>query len=206
MADETTTSGTAQDTGTAPNGSQSPDVGQSAPPAASDLEKEIQRLRSEQGRQMAELRRQAQQAQQQAQQAELRAQQAQMAGMDDFQKAQYRAEMAEREVVNLRQQMENQMLAQQRFERISALSQRTGVPFEHLNRAETPDDLALLVADWNAKLLDERVKQKTEEATTKAKANKVDLGGGRPHESDSDEARFKKAKGNPVELARLLIR
>ena len=41
----------------------------------------------------------------------------------------------------------------------------------------------------------------------RAKANKVDLAGGKPHESDSsDEAKFKKAKGNPLELAKLLIR
>ncbi len=205
MADETTTTGTAQDTGTAPNGSQSPDS--QAAPQATDLEKEIQRLRSEQGRQMAELKRQAAFAQQQAQQAELRAQQAAMANMDDFQKAQYRAEMAERENMTLRQQIESNMLAQQRFERISALSIKTGVPLEHLNQAETPDDLALLVAEWKEKQIDEQVKARTDKAAERAKANKVDLGGGKPHESDSsDEAKFKKAKGNPLELAKLLIR
>ncbi len=205
MADETTTTGTAQDTGTAPNGSQSPDS--QAAPQATDLEKEFQRLRSEQGRQMAELKRQAAFAQQQAQQAELRAQQAAMANMDDFQKAQYRAEMAERENMTLRQQIESNMLAQQRFERISALSIKTGVPLEHLNQAETPDDLALLVAEWKEKQIDEQVKARTDKAAERAKANKVDLGGGKPHESDSsDEAKFKKAKGNPLELAKLLIR
>ena len=205
MADETTTTGTASETSTAPNGSQSPDS--QAAPQATDLEKEIQRLRSEQGRQMAELKRQAAFAQQQAQQAELRAQQAAMANMDDFQKAQYRAEMAERENMTLRQQIESNMLAQQRFERISALSIKTGVPLEHLNQAETPDDLAVLVADWKEKQIDEQVKQRTDKAAERAKANKVDLGGGKPHESDSsDEAKFKKAKGNPLELAKLLIR
>ena len=206
MADETTTTGTAQDTGTAPNGSQSPADSQAAP-QATDLEKEIQRLRSEQGRQMAELKRQAAFAQQQAQQAELRAQQAAMANMDDFQKAQYRAEVAERDNMALRQQIESNMLAQQRFERISALSIKTGVPLEHLNQAETPDDLALLVAEWKEKQIDEQVKARTDKAAERAKANKVDLGGGKPHESDSsDEAKFKKAKGNPLELAKLLIR
>ncbi len=205
MADETTTTGTASETSTALNGSQSPDS--QAAPQATDLEKEIQRLRSEQGRQMAELKRQAAFAQQQAQQAELRAQQAAMANMDDFQKAQYRAEMAEREVMTLRQQIESNMLAQQRFERISALSIKTGVPLEHLNQAETPDDLALLVADWKEKQIDEQVKARTDKAAERAKANRVDLGGGKPHESDaSDEAKFKKAKGNPLELAKLLIR
>lgn len=205
MADETTTTGTASETSTALNGSQSPDS--QAAPQATDLEKEIQRLRSEQGRQMAELKRQAAFAQQQAQQAELRAQQAAMANMDDFQKAQYRAEMAERENMTLRQQIESNMLAQQRFERISALSIKTGVPLEHLNQAETPDDLAVLVADWKEKQIDEQVKARTDKAAERAKANKVDLGGGKPHESDSsDEAKFKKAKGNPLELAKLLIR
>lgn len=205
MADETTTTGTASETSTALNGSQSPDS--QAAPQATDLEKEIQRLRSEQGRQMAELKRQAAFAQQQAQQAELRAQQAAMANMDDFQKAQYRAEMAERENMTLRQQIESNMLAQQRFERISALSIKTGVPLEHLNQAETPDDLAVLVADWKEKQIDEQVKQRTDKAAERAKANRVDLGGGKPHESDSsDEAKFKKAKGNPLELAKLLIR
>jgi hypothetical protein len=205
MADETTTTGTASETSTALNGSQSPDS--QAAPQATDLEKEIQRLRSEQGRQMAELKRQAAFAQQQAQQAELRAQQAAMANMDDFQKAQYRAEMAEREVMTLRQQIESNMLAQQRFERISALSLKTGVPLEHLNQAETPDDLAVLVADWKERQIDEQVKARTDKAAERAKANKVDLGGGKPHEPDSsDEAKFKKAKGNPLELAKLLIR
>ena len=193
MADETTTTGTASETSTAPNGSQSPDS--QAAPQATDLEKEIQRLRSEQGRQMAELKRQAAFAQQQAQQAELRAQQAAMANMDDFQKAQYRAEMAERENMTLRQQIESNMLAQQRVERISALSIKTGVPLEHLNQAETPDDLAVLVADWKEKQIDEQVKARTDKAAERAKANRVDLGGGKPHESDSsDEAKFKKAK------------
>ena len=205
MADETTTTGTASETSTAPNGSQSPDS--QAAPQATDLEKEIQRLRSEQGRQMAELKRQAAFAQQQAQQAELRAQQAAMANMDDFQKAQYRAEMAEREVMTLRQQIESNLLAQQRFERISALSIKTGVPLEHLNQAETPDDLAVLVADWKERQIDEQVKARTDKAAERAKANKVDLGGGRPHESEkSDDALFKEAKGDPLKLAKLLIR
>lgn len=205
MADETTTTGTASETSTALNGSQSPDS--QAAPQATDLEKEIQRLRSEQGRQMAELKRQAAFAQQQAQQAELRAQQAAMANMDDFQKAQYRAEMAEREVMTLRQQIESNMLAQQRFERISALSLKTGVPLEHLNQAETPDDLAVLVADWKERQIDEQVKARTDKAAERAKANKVDLGGGKPHESEkSDDALFREAKGDPLKLAKLLIR
>lgn len=206
MADETTTTGTAQDTGTAPSGSQSPADPQAAP-QATDLEKELQRLRSEQGRQMAELRRQTAFAQQQAQLAEQRAEQAQLAGMDDFQKLQFRAEKAERDAMTLRQQIESNMLAQQRFERISALSIKTGVPLEHLNQAETPDDLAVLVAEWKERQIDEQVKARTDKANERAKANKVDLGGGKPHESDSsDEAKLKKAKGNPLELAKLLIR
>lgn len=205
MADETTTTGTASEMSTALNGSQSPDS--QAAPQATDLEKELQKLRSEQGRQMAELRRQAAFAQQQAQQAELRAQQAAMANMDDFQKAQYRAEMAEREVMTLRQQIESNMLAQQRFERISALSIKTGVPLEHLNQAETPDDLAVLVADWKERQIDEQVKARTDKAAERAKANKVDLGGGKPHESEkSDDALFREAKGDPLKLAKLLIR
>jgi len=103
--------------------------------------------------------------------------------------------------------VENNLLAQQRYERISELSRRTGVPLEQLNKAETPDDLAFLVAEYKDQRLAGQVKEETDKAKEKAKANKVDLGGGKPHESDStEEALFKKAKGDPIALARLLIR
>lgn len=152
-------------------------------------------------RQMAQLR-------QQATALEARSNQAVMANMDDFQKAQYERDQYAARAQDLQQQLENQLLIQQRFERISTLSQRTGVPIEELNKAETPDDLAFLVAEYKEKRLASQVEEETKKAREKAKANKVDVGGGGPRtESDNSlEAQFKAARGDPQKLARLLIR
>lgn len=151
-------------------------------------------------RQMAQLRQQAAQAQAQVNQVVT-------ANMDDFQRAQYERDQAVAEVNRLRGEVENNLLLQQRFERISALSLKTGVPIEELNKAETPDDLAFLVADYKEKTLAEQVRERTAKAKAKDEANKVDVGGGGTKANPNDmDSRYKAAKGDPVALARLLVR
>lgn len=213
MADETTTTGTAQTTGTALDGQQSANnadatTAQVSAEAArlAELEKQLQQIRSQQGREAAALKAQAAEAQRRAQEAENRAHQVAMSNMDELQQAKYLADLNGRRVAELQAQLESQQLMQARYERISALSQKTSVPFEVLNQAETPDDLAELVANYKAQQEQQRIEEATNKRIAKKEANAVDLGGGgKKREASSIDEKFKAAiaSGDVRQIARL---
>ena len=145
--------------------------------------------------------------QQQAQAARAQVDQVAMANMDDFQKAQYAAQQAQARVQELQQELERRDLMQAKFERIQTVSRETGVPLEILNQAETPDDLAVIVAKHLKTNRQQQAQEETQREAEKAKANKVDLGSGKAQGGDArynaalDEA-FK--KGDSLAYVRLL--
>lgn len=212
MADETTTTSTAQDTGTALDGQTSATnanattAQQSPTDKLVELEKELQRMKSQQGREAAELRRQAQEAQQRAQMIEAQMHQAVTSNMDELQQAKYWAEFNGRKAQELQAKLESAELERIKFQRVTALSQKTGVPVEVLYEAPTPDDLAEIVANYKAQQAEQRIDQEVKTRTAKKEANSVDLGGGgKKRDPSSIDERIKaaRASGSVLELAKL---
>lgn len=216
MADETTTTGTTQATGIALDGQPSANNADATTAQESaeakrlaELEKQLQQIRSQQGREAAALKAQAADAQRRAQEAENRAHQVAMANMDELQQAKYLADLNGRRVQELQAQLETQQLAQVRFERITAMSQETGVPFEELNKAQEPEDMVRIVSNYYKQQADGRIDQEVTKRTAKKEANSVDLGGGGGKRSPSGiEEKFKAAlaTGDVREIAKLRYR
>lgn len=199
MADETTQNGTAQETGTAQDGQSSTPAASTPDPRIAELERQLQQFKSQQGREAAELRRQLQAAQAQTRQYAT-------AGMDDSQRIVFERDEAIRFANETNQRLEAMQLQQARLERISELSRKTGVPFEELDKAQSPDDLAMLVHEWNAKQSETKITQQVEKRTEKREANAVDLGGGGAKRGTSGiEEKFKAAiaSGDVREVAKL---
>lgn len=206
MADETTDTGTAQETGTALEGQESTPNTEGADtaktPAAKpiDFEKELQRVRTEAGRRAAEAERKA---------AELAAQvrNLQMRDMTDVEKLQFERDEAIRYANAAHAEVEAERDLRARVERLSELSRRTNVPFEELNKAQTPDEMALVVHEWNQKLSAKQVDEAVEKSVERKSANKVVVSGGSPsttttrHEKALQDAQ---QAGDAVAYIRLL--
>ncbi len=215
MADETGQLGTTQNNGIAQGSqSQSATTADATPAQVSqeatrlaELEKELQRMKSQQGREAAEAKRQAQEAQRRAAEAERRAHEAAMSNMDDYQKALYREQQKDVQIAQMAAELERRDLLQAKFERVSQTSQETGVPVDVLMGAETPEDMAILVGRYYKGNSNKQQQDEAKAAADKAAANKVDLGGGKPNSSTTRYEQAledaMKAK-NPVEYIRLL--
>lgn len=203
MADETTTTSTAQENlGTASAGqTQPPTNAGTTPDKATALEKEVQRLRSEMGRQLAEERRQRTAAEQAAINAT-------MSTMDETQRALYRAELAERRAQAAEAREADNSALTQRFQRISDLSQKTGVPLEELDQAQSPDDMAVIVSNYLSKKQSSAVEARAEVLAKETRDNAVDLGGGggkRKSSTMDDQIKAARASGDVRELAKLMF-
>lgn len=145
--------------------------------------------------------------QRQASAAEQRAHTQAMAGMDEFERTKYERDLAVNRANELASALEQRDLMQDRYNRISALSQETGVPIATLNEAQTPDDLAMLVARYTKENLSKTITERVEEEKQRSKANAVDLGGGKASTTESrHEAALREAykNGDSVAYIRLL--
>lgn len=128
----------------------------------------------------AQMTRQVQAAQAAAAEAQRRAEETAMAQMDDYEKAVYRAQRAEAEIQQYRQNFEQQQLLMTRQQRITETSQRYGVPVERLKDAQTPQEMWEAVAE-HLKGEATRASVVREQAIRQREAgNDVDLGGGAP--------------------------
>lgn len=117
---------------------------------------------------------QAQIAQMQQQLAE-----AQMAGMDDLEKAQFRAQQLEAQLQQRLAYDEYNSLLQQRWMKLNEIATETGVPLESLKDAQTPDEAYKAAL---AHLKSERdtyaTKRAAEIKELQEHSTKVDLGSG----------------------------
>ena len=193
MADEmTTNTGTALETGTAP-----PEGGQVQPPAPTpeatpapvpqqqtviDVEKELQRIRSQSGREIAEAARRAQAAEQRAAEIERQFQEMRIRSAEDPDRERLAVErdQAMRYAQDAQKRLEEQELIRVRWERINATAQRTGVPFDVLSQAESPEDMAAIVAQHYQSQTEAQAKAQADKIVRRSEANAVDLGGGNP--------------------------
>lgn len=122
------------DAGGASGAGETPTTGQTPeqPPKVNLFEHpDFQRYQAAQERQQAMLRQQLDQQNQ-------RLRELQMAGMDDFQRAQYVAQEANQRAETLQQQLEYQQAMQYREQELGRIAQTIGAPVEALQAAESP--------------------------------------------------------------------
>jgi DNA repair exonuclease SbcCD ATPase subunit len=101
-------------------------------------------------------------------------QQAAMSGMDDLERATFLLQEKDRELAELRQAMERQVVAQQRWQDITELSTLTGAPTNVLDKARSYEEAVKVAIQY---MRDHGATAK-EIREAKTEANKVDLGGG----------------------------
>jgi hypothetical protein len=208
MADETNITGTAQlDPATAQDGQvQPPAQAAVAAPAstaqtkpAPDVEKELQKLRSEQGRIAAQARRAEEAA------AQLRQQNRtlQMRDMSDVERLQFERDEAYQFANATQQQLADQERERARQEDLQRIASLTGAPLESLQDAQSPHD-AWERAVNHLKATTPAAQAQQQERT---EANAVYLGGGAPSTPNSrheQALRQAVADGDPIAYVRLL--
>lgn len=119
-----------------------------------------------------------QQYQMQAAQAAQELERRRLEGMDDLEKAQYRADQYEAQVRQYQQQMEYNQLLMQRNADIDAISAETGAPRELLDTAENFADAWRIATRHLKEQADKVVNTRAAELVERIEANAVDIGGG----------------------------
>ena len=180
MALENEANGTAQlDPGTAQNAqNQPPNQAETAPAStartnpAPDVEKELQRLRSEQGRIAAAARRAEEAANQLRQQNRT----LQMRDMSDVERLQFERDEAYQYAQSLEQQSAERAREQARQEDLQRIANETGAPLDLLQDAESPQDA------WTRaiKHLKSTTPAAREAEAERSEANRPYLGSGAP--------------------------
>lgn len=208
MVDETTATGTAStDTSTAPNGQAQPPAPQGQTPAV-DLEKELQKIRSAAGREAAAARAAAQQAAAEAAALRQQLRSIQVGGMDELEKAKFERDEAWQAAQALQAQLQTTQTLSQKERDIAELQQEYGVPRSELEEATDYADAVRRARAWEKAQRDALIEAEIAKRTRKAEANAVDIGGGKPHNSDDFGEKLKEARktGSAYELARLLTK
>ena len=170
-------------TGQTPEGQQPPKVNLFEHP-------DFQRYQAAQERQQAMLRQQVEQQNQ-------RLRELQMAGMDDFQRAQYEAQEANQRAAGLQQQLEYQQAMQYRAQELGRIAQTTGAPVEALEQAESPAHAWEIAVNYNRQ-------QGARNQARASEANKPYL----PQQGGSNTDPFEEARRNrdPVAWIRAVRR
>lgn len=188
MADESSTIATASQASTAqgaettqPPGTetQQPQAAQGRTPAP-DLEKELQKLRSQMGREVAEAKRRAEAAERQAQAIAQRDREQRLNGMDDLERAQFERQEAINYAESVRQQSLAAQQAAQRERDIAELCAEYGAPREIFDEATDYADAIKRARAYEKAQRAAQVEEEVEKRTRKVEANLPDLGGGKP--------------------------
>lgn len=211
MADEQPTIATAQN-GTA-QGEQRPPATEKQQPqgaqtnTALDLEKELQKIRSQAGREAAEAKRAAEQARQEAAALRQQMRAIQTRDMDEVELPKFERDEARQYAASLEQQLQQMQQQIQRERDIAQIASKTGAPREIIESAEDYADAWSRAADWLRENATTAAERKQAERAEKQAANAVDVGGGKPHNEADWDTRLSKARksGSAVELARLLV-
>jgi len=183
MADETTTNATALETGTAQGEQTQPPAGASNTPASpqtADLEKELQRVRSQMGREVAEAKRRAEAAERQAQAIAQRDREARLSQMDDVERAKFEGDEVKQYAQYLESQLRDAQNARERDAALTEISEEYGVPRDALNEATDYASAVKLARDYEKKNREKIIEEAVEKRTRKVEANAPDIGGGKP--------------------------
>lgn len=214
MADENARAATASDMSTAqPGQAQPPAQGSSTPQApqdktpAVDLEKELQRIKSQMGREAAEARRRAEAAERQAAEATRQIREKRLSEMDELERARFERDEAFQSASYLQQQVQQQAQNAQRERDVTELMADYGAPREIFDDATDYADAVRKARAYEKAQRDAEIEERVQKRLAKAEANAPDLGGGKPHDHDSFSAKLKEAKVevSAVKLAKLLV-
>lgn len=188
MADETTTTATASDVSTAQGGQTQPpaqpgsqaQAPQATNPPAVDIEKELQRIKSQMGREAAEARRAAQAAQDRAAAAERQIREQRLAGMDDLERSKFERDEAYAYARSVEQQAQVGQQNIQRERDIADLMAEYGAPREVFDEATDYTDAIKRARAYEKRNREKQIEETVTKRLQKAEANSVDLGGGAP--------------------------
>lgn len=212
MADENGILATAQN-GTAQGDSQRPPATEMQQPqgaqnTALDLEKELQRIRSQAGREAAEAKRAAQQAQADAAALRQQLRAIQTKDMDEMELSKFQRDETAEYARSLEMQLQQMQQQVQRERDIVTIISKTGAPREIIESAADYADAWSKAAEWLKENATTSAERKQAERAEKQAANAVDTGGGKPHNSADWNTRFSEARksGSALELARLLVK
>ena len=185
MADEqgtiaTAQNGTAQGDTTQPlaTDTQQPQEAQQKP--ALDLEKELQRNKSQMGREAAEAKRAAQAAHERAAAAERQIRDARLANMDDLERSKFERDEAFQYAESVRRQAAADAQNLQRERDIADLMQEYGAPREAFDDATDYADAVRKGRAYEKAQREAQIEEAVAKRLQKAEANAPDLGGGRP--------------------------
>ena len=214
MADENARTATASETSTAQPGQAQPPAQPSNPASttqdktpALDMEKELQRIKSQMGREAAAARRAAEEAQARAAAAERQIREQRLSGMDELERAKYERDEAFQNAGYLQQQIQQQAQNAQRERDVAELMADYGAPRETFDDATDYADAVRKARAYEKAQREAQIEERVQKRLAKAEANAPDLGGGKPHDHDSFNAKLKEAKGkvSSFELAKLYV-
>lgn len=181
---------------TAPPTERQPDQPAEKPKINLDELEEFRSYKSSQDKRIAQLERQyRQQVEQERTRREAYERQLEeksLAGMDDYQKLQYRLGKVEQEKNALLQQRQQDEIDRAKFLTLQAISKQTGVPIEQIMDADDPTQAWAIGAEYMRQSLTGG--QQAAAKQDKRERNAVDLGGGRTAAPADDlQARYDRA-------------
>lgn len=147
---------------------------------------EWRRAQSAYDKRIAALEGQLNQVQSREYEAQRRADEAAMAGMDDYERAEYRAKRLEAENNMLRQGFTRMQAEQAMKDGLAAIAKKHGVPVDKLN-PESPAAAEASALEYKLAQLEKKAKD-AEPTPAQQPRNSVDLGGGTPR---GKEARYR---------------
>lgn len=107
---------------------------------------------------------------------------ARMASMDDYERESYGRQRAEAELQRLQNELaERERMSQYEMARQSKLSElaaKTAIPLDTLAKAQTPLELAEIIADYHRQKVETLANTRAAELKARQEANKPDIGGG----------------------------
>jgi hypothetical protein len=184
-----------------------------------DSNEDFRKWKSEYDRKLANAERAANQERQRYQQMiadqESRLRERELAGMDDYQRANYERDEALRMANHAAAQLRDMQTQMARTQALTVIANKAKIPVSALEEASSEGHAWQLAWDYAQQQQEERERQATYESAEKREqreqkraANKVDVGVGQPSTPTNDwERDYAKAKatGSAVELAKFLI-
>ena len=134
---------------------------------------EFRRYQATQNRQIEEERQRRM-----ALEAQIREQQ--LKGMNDYEKAQFRAQEAERQAQELEQRLKMKELEDIKRQDMQRLHDRTGIPIDMLESATSFDEAQNMALEYMESNLESTIEERVTAALEAKLANRTDIGGGKP--------------------------
>ena len=151
------------------------------PPIQGEGEKKVDLFKSSEFRNwQATQTRQIQAAQERTAQLEGQLREQHVSGLNDYEKAQFAAQEATNRANGLERRLQITELQASKMADMQRLNDKTGVPMERLEKAESYEQATEMAMDWLAEGINGTVEAKVAEALTSRETNRPDTGGGQP--------------------------